>query len=78
MYQTARNFVENGNNSGLSNVDKNRKADHSADARNEMHFQPQVMNTMNADFVANSQQSMMGMTGGLKVQDLIRMGKADA
>ena len=41
MYQTARNFVNDGNSSGLSiHEQKMRKYDHSADARNEMHFQP--------------------------------------
>lgn len=41
MYQTARNFVNDGNASNMiANDSKIRKADHSADARNEMHFQP--------------------------------------
>ena len=75
MYQTARGYVaDNTTASGLSGYDKSRKADHSADARNDMHIA-----NMNETFHNTMQPTqMMGMTGGLKVQDLIRMGKQDA
>ena len=75
MYQTARGYVGDSTTaSGLSGYDKSRKQDHSADARNDMHIA-----NMNEAFHNSLQTNqMMGMTGGLKVQDLIRMGKQDA
>lgn len=71
--------MNDGNQSGLSiQEQKGRKFDHSADARNEMHFQPPQGHTLSPINDHMVQQQMMGVTGGLKVQDLIRANKQDS
>ena len=68
MYQTARTYGNDGNSSVLTNGnDSKKRADHSADARNEMHFQPQASTPMSEAFSPNGQQPMMSLNGGLKV-----------
>lgn len=40
MYQTARNFGNDGNSSTLNTNESKTRKDYSVDSRNEMHFQP--------------------------------------